>query len=129
MSKYKCVVWGTGMEYDLFIDSIRYQELLENVEVLGVTSNQSIYQNVNGYKFISTNELLTLEFDLLIVASLSSFNTIKRTVISLGIHEDKIKNIKIFGLPNLDINKYVQIKESKLSIFLNNCWAFLHIID
>lgn len=125
MSKYKCIVWGTGIEYDLYINSIRYHELLGNVEILGVTSNQSIYQYLDGYKFISTDELLTLEFDLLIVASLSSFNTIKRDAISIGINEDKIINIKIFGLANLDINKYVQIKKSKLSIFSNNCWGGL----
>ncbi|MEM5595549.1 hypothetical protein AAHB53_02925 [Niallia circulans] len=117
MSKYKCIVWGTGIEYDLYINSIRYHELLGNVEILGVTSNQSIYQYLDGYKFISTDELLTLEFDLLIVASLSSFNTIKRDAISIGINEDKIINIKIFGLANLDINKYVQIKNQSCPFF------------
>lgn len=64
-----------------------------------------------------------MEFDLLIIASRKFFKEIQREVISLGVNPEKIVNIKIFSLPNFDINKYLDIKKSKLSIFSNNCWA------
>lgn len=53
MSKYKCVVWGTGYDYEMHINALKYQELLGYIKVLGVTSNQPIYEKLDGYQFIT----------------------------------------------------------------------------
>ncbi|MCW3795119.1 DUF1919 domain-containing protein [Paenibacillus sp. LS1] len=125
MSKYRCIIWGTGIDYDMYINSIKYQELIGDIEIVGITSNQSIYQKVDQFCFIPNHELGNIDFDILIIASRKFFKEIQKGAISLGIDNEKIVNIKIFSLPNFDINKYLEIKKSQISIFSNNCWGGL----
>ena len=40
MCTYKCVVWGTGFDYETYYNALKYQEMLGNIDVVGVTSNQ-----------------------------------------------------------------------------------------
>ncbi|MFC5528947.1 DUF1919 domain-containing protein [Cohnella yongneupensis] len=123
MPTYKCIVWGVGLDYDLYLNAVKHQERLGNIEIVGVTSNQSIYSRVDGYRFIPKEELKSIDFDLLIIASLGSFNAIRQDAIGRGIDARKLVSIKLFALPELDLDKYLAIKNGNLTIFSNNCWG------
>ncbi|SCY98065.1 hypothetical protein SAMN05720606_11482 [Paenibacillus polysaccharolyticus] len=127
MSKYRCIIWGTGIDYDTHINLIKYQELIGDIEIVGVTSNQAIYQKVDQIPFISKQDLRNIEFDLLIVASRKFFLEIQKEAVSLGMDHENVVNIKIFSLPNFNIDKYMHIQKSKISIFSNNCWGGLNL--
>lgn len=123
MSSYKCVIWGLGIDYEQYINAVKYQERLGNIEIVGVTSNLSIYEQVDGFKYIPKEALADMDFDLLIVGSTGNFQAIRQDAILTGIDDRKIVNIKIFALPELDLNKYLAIKNSDLSIFASTCWG------
>jgi len=127
LSKYRCIIWGTGIDYDTHINLIKYQELIGDIEIVGVTSNQAIYQKVDQIPFISKQDLRNIEFDLLIVASRKFFLEIQKEAVSLGMDHENVVNIKIFSLPNFNIDKYMHIQKSKISIFSNNCWGGLNL--
>ncbi len=128
MSAYKCVVWGTALDYEMYFSALKYQELLGYIEVVGVTSNLPIYERLDGYRFISKTQLLNVEFDLLIIASVEKFSEIRQEATSLGIEVEKIMNIKVFALPEFLIDKYKSLKHSNVTLFSNNCWGALPII-
>lgn len=123
MSAYKCVVWGTALDYEMYFSALKYQELLGYIEVVGVTSNLPIYERLDGYRFISKTQLLNVEFDLLIIASVEKFSEIRQEATSLGIEVEKIMNIKVFALPEFLIDKYKSLKHSNITLFSNNCWG------
>jgi uncharacterized protein (DUF1919 family) len=125
LKKYKCIIWGTGIDYDININSIKYQELIGYIEIIGITSNQKIYEKIDNYCFIPKYELQNISFDILIIASSQHFKVIQEEALSIGINKEKIVTAKVFSLPNFDISKYIEIKRSKISIFSNNCWGGL----
>ena len=40
---------GTGFDYETYYNALKYQEMLGNIDVVGVTSNQPIYEKVDTY--------------------------------------------------------------------------------
>ncbi|MBM7566458.1 DUF1919 domain-containing protein [Paenibacillus sacheonensis] len=125
MSTYKCIVWGTGYDYEMHYNALKYQEILGNIVIEGITSNQPIYEKLDGHRFISKSELENIQFDLLIVASLGKFSEIMHEAMLCGVEARKIVNIKIFALPELQLDKYLTLRNSNLTIFSNNCWGGL----
>lgn len=119
----KCILWGLGRDYDNYLNQVRYQVLLKEIEIIAVTSNATIYEKVDGYNFIAKNMLQYCEFDLLIIMSISNYMEIKQEAINIGIAESKIVSCKIFSLPNLSIKQYLNLANSNLTIIANMCWG------
>lgn len=122
-TKRTVMVWGTGVDYDNYINNLKYQEIKNMIKIIGITSNQTLYNKIDGYTFIKKNNLINYEFDLLVIANIKKFNEIFLEAINLGIDSVKIINIKVFSLPNFEVDKYILLKHSELSIFANNCWG------
>lgn len=122
--KSKLLIWGTGREYDKYLNALRYQEVLGKVEILGITSGDGCYDFVDGYKYYNTIEAIKLGFDYLVIATArETYNEILKTVTEYGISEEKIIKISLFQLPEFDIEKYTRIRNKKVSIISNNCWG------
>lgn len=120
---YKCILWGLGQDYNRYINLIRYYVLQNNIEVIGVTSNATSYKKVDGYPFLKKSELKDKEFDFVIVMSTSNIFKIRYEAIEIGINEKQIIDCKIFSIPNLNLDLYINILKSDLTIFSNNCWG------
>ncbi len=125
MSCYKCIIWGAGLDYELFYNAVKYQEVLGHVEIVGVTSNQPIYKELDGNRFITKSELNYLDFDLLIISSMGKFSEIRCEALSIGVDPKKIISMKVFSLPGFHIDKYMSLLNSNLTIFSINCWGGL----
>ena len=39
---YRILVWGCGLYYDKYINSIRYQEIKGNIKIVGLTGKDKI---------------------------------------------------------------------------------------
>lgn len=120
---YKCIVYGVGKDYNQYINSLRLYEQLQTIKILGVSSKQQIYEKVDGYDFISKEQLTCLDYDLIVITSERFFMEIRKELIELGIDEEKLIPARIFTLPELDMDKYLQLKKSRPSIFAPNCWG------
>lgn len=120
---YKCIVYGVGKDYNQYINSLRFYEQLQTIKILGVSSKQQIYEKVDGYDFISKEQLLCLDYDLIVITSARFFMEIRKDLIELGIDEEKLMPAHVFTHPELDLDKYLQLKKSKPSIFAIHCWG------
>ena len=120
---YQCILWGDGRDYDQYINAVRYQELSGNIQVIGITSKATIYRRIDGYAFIHKSQLGDYDFDLLIIMSVSHLEEIQLEAAEMGISEERILSCEVFSLPNLDLEKYLEIKKRKLTIFSNICWG------
>ncbi len=125
MSAYKCIVWGLGKDYNQLISILKHYMKKGNIEIMGVTANQDFYSVVDGYTYIKPENIMQMNFDFIIVASIQKFLEIKKDILKLNISEDKILSMKIFFLPEFDLEKYLQVKMLKISIFAINCWGGL----
>lgn len=125
---YKAIIWGLGKEYNKYINSIKLWELHGELQVIGVTAKEQLYRKIDGYQFIAKEDIVNIEYDLLIIASDNFFIDIKNEAILLQVPEEKIVNARIFTRCDLEIDKYILLKQSKLSVFSLNCWG-IHITD
>lgn len=120
----KCLIWGTGITFINNWKSIQYYEVLKEIEVIGITSNELYYDTVLSYKFFEKNEIHELEFDYLIVAAEGkALHSIINEAINVGIDEGIVVPIKVMALPGFDFNKYIRIKRNIPTIFSPSCWG------
>lgn len=120
----KALIWGTGSVYDQYILALKYYECTHDMSVIGVTSKERCYEKLDGYSFYSVKEIQHMDFDYLIVAAGKElYAEIVQEAKSLGIDETKILPISLFAIPGFDIEKYLYIRNEKLSVIAINCWG------
>ena len=121
----KIIIWGTGKDFDKYYPYIRLEELKGNIEVCGVTSREEHLQVIGNYKFLSKAELEKVSFDYVVVAAAKFFDEICREALDSGIERERIIHPDVFMIPYFDFERYIRVKEAKISIVSNHCWGGL----
>ena len=124
MDKYMTLLWGSGIVFHRNYQMIKALENVGMIKVIGITSNDNIYESILGYPFIYKKSLVLDDIDkVIIMATGSIYNSIKSEAIRLGIQESNIIPIDVVGLYGFDIKKYEDIKLNPPTIFAPNCWG------
>lgn len=122
----KCLVWGTGIIYSQNINILKYYELLGNIKIVGVTSNNMLFAEVLGYPSIYKENIKDVFFDVVIVMGEGKvFREIVDDAMEIGIDKWKMISYKVFQLPGFNLVKYLILKKNPPTIFANNCWGGL----
>lgn len=122
--KKRVIIWGIGRIYNQYNNSIRYFELMNKFEVIGLTDRcLPNYSFLDNWRLINKENLCHEEFDWIIVMSDIYFRDILYDAKELGIRQEDVISYKIFNIPDIDLNKYYSLKCSKVSIISNNCWG------
>lgn len=120
---YRILVWGVGYGYGQYINLLKYQELLGEIEIIGVTGKDILYDRLDGYPFLSDNQIREAKADYVVVTSDLHFNEIAVEAGKLQFGEDKLIMAKVFALPGFLFSQYALLLHSKVSIIANNCWG------
>jgi len=126
MREFKCptaIIWGYGNTYNLNLNLIKYQEIQNNLKVIGITGKDIYHQTIDGYSCVHISDLPLIEFDYLIVSAQGYFDEICETAMKIGIDQSKFINVQVFSIPNFNFVNYVRLVESHVSIIANNCWG------
>lgn len=123
--KYKIAVWGMGAVYNKHVNLLKYYEAKSEIEVVAVTANNIPWNAaaIDGFKLIELNELISLSYDYLLIMNDIYFKEIKQTAIELGVEKEKIMHYRALEIPGFVFEKYIKLKESRISIISNNCWG------
>lgn len=123
--RYKVVLWGIGVLYNKMLNTFRYLERENQIEIVGVTASEiPEYKSIDGYPIIAKEKITSLEYDYVIILSDDFFDEIVKSAIeNLHVLRDKILSYRILELPYFDFDKYIELKNSRLSIVSNNCWG------
>ncbi|MCH5251299.1 MAG: DUF1919 domain-containing protein [Lachnospiraceae bacterium] len=123
---YNVIVWGSGLCYETYFNSLKLQELIGSIKVLAIISDdRDIRNSLDGYPCLPLVDALTLDFDYCLLAIDNTgviFQSIERLGLS-GLTKDKFIPMRVLQIPNFDFGKYIALKESNLSILSSNCWA------
>lgn len=122
---FRIVIWGTGYGYNQYLNLMKYQELLGEIEIVGVTGKDVFYFSLDGYQFIPIDKLTDIKPDYIVVTTESGFREIVKTGMAMGMAKERFLLAKVFAIPNFLFSKYVLLHESKVSIIANNCWGGL----
>lgn len=121
----KAIIWGVGRSYNQYINAIRYQVLLGEIQVVGVTGRDDIYDYLDGYPFIPIGHLNKIDFEYIIVAAEAHYEEVVKTAVQMGFSNDKIMAGGIFLYPNFSFQRYIELCRQRVSVIANNCWGGL----
>lgn len=116
---YKVYIYGGGCEYNRFTSYLPlYQEKLT---VLGiVTTEKNINSYIDGFPCITVEEINENEMDYVIIA-VKEWKEIAKLLYEKGIDESKIIRSSVFYNPCFDLDEYLKLKVSNISILSNFC--------
>lgn len=122
-SPYRVLIWGVGYGYSQYINAIKYQEILNEIKVIGVIGRDVLYDYLDGVPFLSWPEITGREIDYIVITSDKNFTEIAAEAVKLGFSEDLLVKAKVFALPGFRFFKYVSLRSPAMSIISNNCWG------
>ena len=122
----KCLLWGTGLIFGQYYNTLQYYKWQNKIEIIGITSSEPYYTHIMGIPFIQTKDIDLSTFDRLIVmADSDSLRAISQKASILCISDSNIVPVKAMSIPGFDFDKYKAIRENVPSIIAPNCWAGL----
>lgn len=126
-TKYRCVIWGIGEDYEKLINQVLFEEYKGNIVIEAlVCRNKDRYCDIKDkYPIITKEELRVTTFDYLIITSQRYYKEIKIEALELGVPESHIINGKIMSLPFFDFRRYVKLIENPVTILADDCWGGL----
>lgn len=81
----------------------------------------------DGVPIIVKEEINTVKFDYLIIASSRFYNEIRAEAIELGVEPRKIINGKIFQIPLFDFLLYSELIKNPVTILSDDCWGGIQL--
>ena len=122
---YKVVLWGVGRIYNRLFNILKYFELKNEIEIVALTAtNIPMIKYLDGYPVKTLDELEKIDYDLVIILNDIQEKEIFKAATELyGIPQEKLIFYRILELPNFCLDKYLELKKSKISIISNNCWG------
>lgn len=97
--------------------------------MIGVTSNDNIYTEIYGYKFIPKESLCKYDYDFIIVTARDSlFYDIQKEALQYGAKKNRVFKCNFLEFFNLDVERYIGLKDNPPTIFRIIAGADLHTI-
>ncbi len=121
--KYKFILWGAGATYNRLFYSIKYHELMGTIEIVAIVDKFLKNSSIDGYRLLSCDDIKYVEYDYIVVLSDIYFKDIYNESIICGVNPSNILSYKFLAIPNLNIDDFIKLRESNISIVSNNCWG------
>lgn len=121
----KCLIWGLGESYQKLYNLIKYEELKGNISIEAVVSKDKLFSVQDGYEVIDPTEILSRDFDYIIVVSSRYYREITadaEKIAGKGIKR-KVINGEVLYIPGFDFEKYIRLRENPISIIANDCFG------
>lgn len=121
----RCIIWGTGNDYERLYNSIQFEVYKGNIEIVAiVTKKENIFcKYLDNILLITKKEIYNIEFDYIIICSSLYYNEICDEVCKSSIERNKVLNGNIFSYARFDFNKYIQLIENPITIISDDCWG------
>lgn len=117
--RYKVYICGMGNEYNRLSSYLKLYR--DRLNVLGiVTTEKQVISEMDGYPCKTIQEIDAGEMDYVIIA-VNQWRQIADTLVQYGIEESRIIRGSAFYNPNFDLDKYLRLKNSNISILSNFC--------
>lgn len=121
---YNIAIIYMGESYEQHLNTIKLQELLGKITVIGIGCQDVRTKYIDGYPIYSVEKVLGMQYDyLLIGGQKENFAQIKQLLVKIGVDKSKVFSLEIFSLPLFDFERYVQVAEKNISIISNHCWG------
>lgn len=119
----KVVIWGTAIAYAEYVQMMNHYVTIGDFAIAGIIIEESYASFSTEYPSLTIKDLEDIQFDYLLICANEQFGAIRQKANILGIPEYKILSAVALKVPNFRLKKYIELKNSNLSIIANNCWG------
>lgn len=120
----KVILWGNRQDYDFYRRAFDVEQLKSNMQITAIVLNEGdLTRYIDGIEVIAIEELLVRAYDYLIDMNRTDSRTIRRILELLHIPLEKVIPARAFALPFFDLGRYIEVRESRVSILSNHCWG------
>ena len=126
MKKTKCIVWGIGNDYEKILNQLLFEIHKQNIEVEALVCREKdrYCSNKDGFPIYTKDEIMSVEFDCIIITSSKYFKEIREEIQTLFPNNNKwIINGKVFKLPLFDFGRYIHLIKNPVTILSDDCWG------
>jgi len=125
--KSNVLIFGIGPLYDKYINLIRFEEYKGTINIAGVCSEDLTehYKKLDGYSYVTINEVNTINFDYIIVTEIYRYDEVIKKLSQYGIERNRIITARVFEIPLFDFSRYRKLRNEGISILSSNCWGGL----
>lgn len=126
MKSYRILVWGLGNTYNKYVNLLKIYSASGQFKIIGVTASDipEGYSYIDEWSLLQYKDIAQTQFDYVLVMSQNYyFEIMQKITREYSIDKERILPFRILNIPNFNFNKYVAIKNSKITIFSNNCWG------
>lgn len=119
MNRIKCYIYGAGNEYNRLSSCLsRYNK---KIEILGiVTTEKQKFSTLDKIPCFLLREIDIKKMDYIIIA-VKAWKEVAEYIRNFGIDEENILRSNIFSCSYFDLNEYLKLKKSNVSILSNFC--------
>lgn len=118
------VLWGSGQIYSEYGNLVREYCGNHNILILGLTTKDNYYEYIDGIKIYNREELLDIDYDVIIaMVSYKNYSDVCLEAENTGLDSDRIIPVQVFKCDGFSIERYLDLRDSRISIFSNNCWG------
>jgi len=122
--KFNIILWGIGAIYNKYVNTLKYLEYKNEIEIVAITSRDySFINKIDGYTLIDKKKIGDIYFDYIIIMSKKGEKEIINEALDLGVPREKILTYKILDIPCFNFYEYIELKNSRISIISDNCWG------
>lgn len=119
---YNVVLWGLGKNYRIYRNYLKSLENTGVIHVCGVFSVDNIeVSEIDGWHYYVYEDIPNVAFDYLLVLNETHEQAIIDDLLEANVEREKIIPGRILELPNFDFERYIQLKESRVSIISRTC--------
>lgn len=116
---YKVFIWGIGNKYSRYCSFIKNEILKNHITVLGISSYEHFYRNIDNFKFVDKDEIIYIPFDFIIDCSDDNQNDYLQVF-----KREKIIRVDVFSVFGFDFIEYVRLRENPITIISMNCFGY-----
>ena len=121
----RVVLLGLGAEYSQRINYYRCHEKSGVMKVVAVCDiEKPSYRYLDGYPLICLSDIDKVQYDyVLLTADDENKKYLNSYLETEGAERDRFVRYTLLDIPEMDFEKYEEIKSMKISIFSPNCWG------
>lgn len=119
---YNIALWGLGNEYRTHRNYLKMLENNGELHIKGVFSVDNFEMSeIDGWNYYTYEDIRKIDFDYLIVLNEIYEQAIIDNLLEANVDREKIIPGRILNLPNFNLDRYIRLKNSRLSIISRTC--------
>jgi uncharacterized protein (DUF1919 family) len=93
------------------------------IKICAITSNTTVFDSIAGISFVAKKDIIKDDYDIVIAMSEKYLKEMVSEACDMGFTSEQVISYKALVTPNVNLEKYMELKKNVPTIFCMNCWG------